>query len=122
MKIPIRLKILYPQGEVTTCHGYIHQRGYMKAKQTHLDLPPTCDKEGLLSELGFKHGLRLVCNNHGNGICLFIDFLNDYICIEPMEDNIIINCCEKKIFLMITRSGNIYLGPITLKKKTSKIN
>ncbi|RLG90185.1 MAG: hypothetical protein DRO16_02680 [Thermoprotei archaeon] len=122
MKITVKFKILYPQGEIVTCHGYIHQKGYMKAKQTHLDLSPTCDKEGLLSELGFKHGLQLICNNHRNGICLFIDFLNNHICIEPMKENIIINCGEKKIFLMTTRSGNIYLGPITLKKKTLKMN
>ena len=120
MKIPIKLKITYPQGTITECEGYIHQKGYMKAKQTHLDLPSTCDKERLLSELSFKHGLRLICNNHGKGICLFIDFLNDYVCIEPIEGEITVNCSEKKIFLMITRSGNIYLGPITLKKKTLK--
>ena len=86
---------------------HYHPRNCMKAKQPHIDLPciePLCS-------LAMKQGIKLLCRSHDSCIKLLepLTGIEVEICIDTGKPR-----CQRQVYIMKTRSGNIYIGPVII--------
>ncbi|ADI31560.1 hypothetical protein [Staphylothermus hellenicus] len=94
------------------CMAEYHPRGYMRAKHDHLDIGPECKVLNTLFVLAKNRGVSLKCLNRNGCLSIIVPEINyeALICIQNYRVK-----CRNRIYLMITRRGNLYI-PVTLIK------
>lgn len=99
------------EGNKCAVSAYLHPRGCMGARQTHIDLKhvENCKMMDVFTEVGF-HGAELPCYSISD--CIVLD-LSSYgapgvtLCINGVK----INCASIVYVKRLPRKG-IYIGPI----------
>ena len=89
-----------------TVQAYYHPKGYMKARYSHLDLETGVP---LLGELA-RFKAKLLC--HDNGPCIDLTFNGFKLALCPLEGCKRLRCVSRVSYLMLTRSGRIYLNGV----------
>jgi hypothetical protein len=99
-KISFKLEALY------------HPKGCMKARHSHLDIPPSKRLAPLL-ELAKLRGIKLPCKNVDKALEIHDLHLSIKLVIKPYTGRL---HCRKHVYIMITNAGMLYLAPITYSK------
>lgn len=93
--------------------AFHHPRGCMRARQDHLDLENIVSKTWLW-EIARPRGHSLYCNVVGNCIVLEERVLGLRAMICPLGG--IALRCRREVYVMVSRSGWLYIGPVTVVK------
>ncbi len=108
-KKPLRITILIEDRE-RVINGDFHPRGCMGARQSHLDLEPLHDT--WLWSIALRRGYKLRCKPRGNCIFLEEPLLGLEARLCPLGGHRL--RCRDKVYVMITRSRRLYIGPVEL--------
>lgn len=111
MKHKIKLEITI-NNDSMQCIAEYHPRGYMRAKNDHLDISPECKILNTLYMLAKKRGISLKCLNRNRCVSIIVPEINyeAILCVQDYRVK-----CRDKVYLMITRRGNLYI-PVKLIK------
>ena len=100
------LRVCSGDGGCVSTGGWFHPAGCMHARYPHLDVEVD---SGLLVELARKRGARLPCRSDGGAVVLYPDGLGVEVRVEAVGARL---RCKGSVYVMKTRSGAIYLGPV----------
>ena len=105
-KVRLALRICSGSGGCVSAGGWFHPAGCMRARYPHLDVEVA---GGILVELARKRGVRLPCHSVGGAVVLYPEGLRVEVRVEADEARL---RCRGSVYVMRTRSGAIYLGPV----------
>jgi len=97
--------------------AFYHPRGCMRARQDHLDIDGA--SATWLWELARPRGLVLTCIARGGGVVVEEPLLGLRAVIHPVGDEALF--CRDKVYVMVTRSGLLYIGPVGLVGKRGEL-
>ncbi|BEP16784.1 hypothetical protein PYJP_01360 [Pyrofollis japonicus] len=107
--------VLRVDGEEKRLKGYYHPAGCMHASQSHLDLEPP--KGTWLWDVARPRGTSLRCRSDNE--CVTIIYaglgLEAKLCIPNARLR-----CKNRVYVMVTRSGRLYVGPVALSRVEKK--
>ena len=95
---------------VISVNGWLHPRGCMGARYTHLDLEPIEP----LRDLAAKRGISLLCSEAGSGVELVEPVTGISVWLAALDKGRRLRCVRRRVYLMRTRNGMIYVAPIEL--------
>ncbi|MET1128654.1 MAG: hypothetical protein ABWW70_04995 [Thermoproteota archaeon] len=114
----LRLRIVGPDGSCSL-EAWLHPRGCMKAKTTHIDVSfrVGCGQLKPLVELGSLRGLKVGCEAQGGCLVLRIDELGLDLKLCPDLGGSEASAglvCGERVYIKATRRGTLYVGPVTI--------
>lgn len=115
-KTSIRFKVIV-NNRSRYCVANYHSKGYMKAKNNHLDISPSCNILDVLFALAKKRGFKAKCLDSRECITIIVPEINYDIALCTDEWKI---KCSETIYLMLTRKGNLYISITMIKKDRSR--
>ena len=102
----MRIRVEWQSGS-RVVDAWLHPRGCMRARYTHLDLEPVKP----LSDLAARRGLTLRCRNTANGIEVTEPLTGIGARLKPLS-GIVLRCGGRQVYVMRTRSGLVYIAPV----------
>ncbi len=109
----LRVRVEWP-GASAVVDGWLHPRGCLGARYTHLDLEPA----GPLRELASRRGINLRCINLGSDIELVEERTGIWVRVRLLG-GARLKCLGQRVHVMTTRRGLVYIAPIEAKYKVS---
>ncbi len=108
-KQSVRVHVLADYGQ-QVLRGFYHKAGCMGARYPHLDLE--CARDLWLCEVARVRGAGLSCWNGGGCVVLTEHLLgvSVRVCVEGCR----VGCVGGRVYVMRTRSGMLYVGPIVV--------
>jgi hypothetical protein len=109
-KVPVRV-VVRDAASVRVVGGFYHRAGCMGARYPHLDLE--CVGDMWLCELSRVRGVSLECKGSGGGCAVLLEpfsGLSVRVCVEGGG----LGCVGGRVYVMKTRSGMLYIGPLVL--------
>ncbi len=100
-------------GACARARGWLHPRGCMHAKMPHLDMEPV----GVLAELARKRGLGARCWSARGVIVIEVPELGLEVRIEAQGARL---ACGSRVYIMMTRSGHVYIAPVEAQRGESR--
>ena len=112
-KIPLTIRVIDDtRGTVIKVDGYYHKSKCMGARYPHLDLPIEHSPK-ILVDLVYKRGVNMECIDASNDCVILNISILGYalrLCVNKRK----IRCGARRIHVMKTGSGNIYIGPVII--------